>query len=191
MTERKSPHFALSMKRILSLVLGLALAAAAAAAGETLTVTVTHDLAIARPAETITVPWADVARALPGAYLQKLAVKDSAGHVLPYQVTNVAPQSKDPENKGVAYGELIFQYDFAAGEQSAKFTVEKTEDVAPVFPSKAFARYIPERLDDFAWENDKVGHRTYGPALAEPVASTPKEVLVTSGLDVWSKRVSY
>jgi hypothetical protein len=123
--------------------------------------------------------------------LQKLAVKDANGRVLPYQVTNVAPQSKDPENKGVAYGELIFQYDFAAGEQSAKFTVEKTAEVAPVFPTKAFARYIPERLDDFAWENDKVGHRTYGPALAEPVTGTPKEVLVTSGLDVWSKRVSY
>ena len=180
------------MKSLLLLaVFGLATALPVAAA-ETLTVTVTHDLAIARPAETITVPWADVARALPGVFLQKIAVKDAAGHVLPYQVTNVAPQAKDPENKGVAYGELIFQYDFAAGEQSAKFTVEKTADVAPVFPTKAFARYIPERLDDFAWENDKVAHRTYGPALALPDSpKTGKEVLVTSGLDVWCKRVSY
>jgi pectinesterase len=179
------------MKRILLLaVFGLATALAARAA-EQLVITVTHDLALARPAETITVPWADVARALPGALLQKLAVKDAAGRVLAYQVTNVAPQAKDPENKGVAYGELIFQYDFAAGEQSAKFTVEKTADVAPVFPTKAFARYIPERLDDFAWENDKVAHRTYGPALAEPAHGTGKEVLVTSGLDVWCKRVSY
>jgi len=160
-------------------------------AADQLTVTVTHDLAIARPAETITVPWADVAKALPGALLQKIAVKDAAGHVLPYQVTNVLPQAKDPEGKGVAYGELIFQHDFAAGEQSAKFTVEKTDDVAPVFPTKAFARYIPERLDDFAWENDKIGHRTYGPALAEPAPAGGKEVLVTSGLDVWCKRVSY
>ena len=178
------------MKPFLCFLVTLA-AALPVAAAETLTITVAHDLTIARPAETITVPWADVARALPGALLQKIAVKDAAGRVLPYQVTNVAPQAKDPENKGVAYGELIFQYDFAAGEQLAKFTVEQTADVAPVFPSKAFARYIPERLDDFAWENDKVAHRTYGPALAEPVTGTPKEVLVTSGLDVWSKRVSY
>jgi pectinesterase len=179
------------MKRLLLLAaLGLAAAIPGRAAAP-LTVTVSHDLAIARPSETITVPWAEVARALPGALLQKIAVKDAAGRVLPYQVTNVAPQAKDPENKGVAYGDLIFQYDFAAGEQSAKFTVEKIDGVAPVFPTKAFARYIPERLDDFAWENDKVGHRTYGSALAEPVTGTPKEVLVTSGLDVWSKRVSY
>ncbi len=61
-----------------------------------------------------------------------------------------------------------------------------------MFPSKAFARYVPERLDDFAWENDKIAHRTYGPALAAPAApGVTKEVLVTSGLDIWCKRVSY
>jgi len=160
--------------------------------GERLVITVTHDLSLARPAETITVPWSEVARALPGARLQKLAVKDAKGALLPYQVTNVAPQAKDPEGKGIAYGELIFQHDFAAGEKTATFTVEQTETVAPVFPTKAFARYVPERLDDFAWENDKIGHRTYGPALAAPVEpGLSKEVLVTSGLDVWCKRVSY
>ena len=179
------------MKTLILLVAILGTAAAATAA-ERLVLTVTHDLAIARPAETITVPWAEVARALPGALLQRIAVKDAAGQVLPYQVTNVAPQAKDPEGKGIAYGELIFQHDFATGEKSATFTVERTETVAPVFPTRAFARAVPERLDDFAWENDKIAHRTYGPALAAPVApGQSKEVLVTSGLDVWCKRVSY
>jgi pectinesterase len=70
--------------------------------------------------------------------------------------------------------------------------VERTEAVAPVFPGKVYARYIPERLDDFAWENDKVAHRTYGPALAaEAPPGSGKEVLVTSGLDIWCKRVAY
>lgn len=176
---------------LLAAALLASLALGSLSAAEKAVITVTHRLEIARPAETITVPWAEINRALPGALLQRIAVKDSAGRVLPYQVTNVAPQAKDPKGEGIAYGELIFQHDFAAGEQSATFTVEKTETVAPVFPTKAFARYIPERLDDFAWENDKVAHRTYGPALAEPVGATPKEVLVTSGLDIWSKRVSY
>jgi hypothetical protein len=173
-------------------LLAAALLAPQATAAEKLVVTVSHELAIARPFETITVPWTEVNRALPGALLQKLAVKDAAGHSLAYQVTNVAPLAKDPERRGAAYGELIFQYDFAAGEQSATFTVEKTDEVAPVFPVKAFARYVPERLDDFAWENDRIAHRLYGPALAAP--SEPagaKEVLVTSGVDVWCKRVRY
>lgn len=170
---------------------GLALLSSSLLAAEKITLTVTHTLDIARPSQTITVPWSEVNKHLPGALLQRIAVKDAKGNTLPYQVTNVAPQAKDPKGEGIAYGELIFQHDFAAGEKSATFTVEKTETVAPVFPSKVFARYVPERLDDFAWENDKVAHRTYGPALAEPVGATPKEVLVTSGLDIWSKRVSY
>jgi len=161
-------------------------------AGDKLVVTVTHSLTIARPSETITVPWTEVNKALPHALIQKIAVRDASGQILPYQVTNVAPQAKDPERVGIAYGELIFQHDFAPGEQSATFTVEATETVSPPFPIKAFARPVPERLDDFAWENDRLAHRTYGPALAAPGATgTVKEVLVTSGLDLWCKRVNY
>ncbi len=183
-----------SMKTRLFLLTLAALSGAShlANAADRLTVSVTHSLDLARPSETITVPWSEVNKALPGALLQHLAVKDAAGHLLPYQVTNIAPESKDPLGKGVAYGDLIFQHDFAAGEKGATFTVEKIDALAPVFPSKAFARYVPERLDDFGWENDKIAHRTYGPALAAPAEpGSGKEVLVTSGLDVWLKRVNY
>lgn len=180
------------MKSFLLLFAALGSAAALNAAEKNLTVTVTQDLDTPRPAETITVPWLALQNAMPGALLQKIAVKDAAGHVLPYQVTNIDPEAKDPQGKGVAYGELIFQHDFAAGEKSATFTIEKTDTVSPVFPTKVFARYVPERLDDFAWENDRIAHRTYGPALAEPAPTgSNKEVLVTSGLDVWCKRVDY
>jgi hypothetical protein len=173
-------------------LLGVLLVPTLACAADSLTVTVAHDLALARPSETITVPWTEVNRALPGALIQRLVVKDSKGRVLPHQVTNVAPLAKDPKNVGAAYGELIFQHDFAAGEKSATFTVEKTDTLIPVFPNKAYGRYVQERLDDFAWENDRIGHRTYGPALAAPApAGVDKEVLVTSGLDLWFKRVDY
>ena len=178
-----------------NLLASLALAALFAlpvSASEKLVVTVSHDLALARPSETITVPWAEVNRALPHALVQKIAVRDASGRILPYQVTNVAPQAKDPDRVGAAYGELIFQHDFATGEKSAVFTVEQTDAVSPPFPIKAFARAVPERLDDFAWENDRIAHRTYGPSLAAPASpGSGKEVLVTSGLDLWCKRVSY
>jgi len=177
--------------RILA-VLAAALPAFAASAAERLSITLQHDLDIARPSETITVPWTEVNKALPHALVQKIAVRDAAGRVVPYQVTNVAPQAKDPQNVGIAYGELVFQHSFKAGEKSATYTVEKIDSVAPVFPAQTFARYVPERLDDFGWENDKIGHRTYGPALAAPApAGSGKEVLVTSGLDLWFKRVPY
>jgi hypothetical protein len=179
----------MNFTRLLSLFAASSLTTFAA---DKLTITVTNGYAGPRPAEMIAVSWADVNQALPGALLQRIAVKDAQGNVLPYQVTNVAPQAKDPQGAGVAYGELLFQHDFAAGETSAVFTVEKIDTVAPVFPAKVFARYVGERLDDFAWENDKVAHRTYGPALARPDdPKAGKEVLVTSGLDVWCKRVNY
>ena len=178
--------------RLAGLVLAFVATVTALRSADKATITVTHDLAIARPSETITVPWSKVNEVLPGVQLQHIAVKDASGRVLPYQVTNVDPEAKDPQGKGIAYGDLIFQHDFAAGEKSATFTVELITEVAPVFPSKVFARFVPERLDDFAWENDKLAHRTYGPALAAPdEPQRGKEVLVTSGLDIWSKRVAY
>ncbi len=48
---------------------------------------------------------------------------------------------------------------------------------------RAFARFVPERSDDFAWENDLVAFRTYGPAL--------RSGLENSGFDCWLKRVPY
>lgn len=168
------------------------LAPVLAGAAERLTITVSHDLDAERPSETIAVPWPEVNRALPGALVQHIVVKDAAGHALPYQVTNVAPLAKDPKNVGAAYGELLFQHSFGAGEKRAVFTVEKTEALEPVFPVKAYARYVQERLDDFAWENDRIAHRVYGQALAAPAPpGSGKEVLETSGIDIWFKRVEY
>jgi len=50
-----------------------------------------------------------------------------------------------------------------------------------VFKTKTYARYIPERLDDFAWENDRIAFRAYGKALE----GTRDDAY---GLDVWVKR---
>lgn len=163
-----------------------------ALANQNLVLIAQHPLDIARPAETLSIAWSEVARALPGALLQQLIVRNAAGQALPYQVTNLDPLARDPQGQGLNYGELLFQHDFAAGEQTARFTVEKSVAVIPPFETKVFARYVPERLDDFAWENDKIAHRSYGSALA--AAAPPgsnKEVLVTSGIDVWFKSVAY
>lgn len=48
------------------------------------------------------------------------------------------------------------------------------------FAVKTFGRQIPERKDDFAWENDRIAFRMYGPALAKENPS--------NGVDVWLKR---
>ena len=77
-------------------------AACLPAAADRLKVAVSNELAIARPSETIVIPWREVDRALPGALLQRIAVRDAAGKALAYQVTNVAPEAKDPQGRGAA-----------------------------------------------------------------------------------------
>lgn len=52
------------------------------------------------------------------------------------------------------------------------------------FVTKTYGRFVPERKDDFAWENDKIAFRMYGKALEQ----TPKEMAY--GMDVWVKRTS-
>src|ERR1039458_182856 len=78
---------------------------------------------------------------------------------------------------------LLFQVDLAPGE-TRTFYILDAEALAAVPPPivKTFARYVPERMDDFAWESDRIAHRTYGQALIKG------EGTITSGPDVWIKK---
>jgi len=53
----------------------------------------------------------------------------------------------------------------------------------PAADPATWCRFVPERSDDFAWENDLVAFRVYGPALRGKVED--------SGVDCWLKRVNY
>lgn len=44
---------------------------------------------------------------------------------------------------------------------------------------RVYGRYVPERKDDFAWENEYAAYRMYGPALANENPS--------NGVDLWLK----
>lgn len=65
----------------------------------------------------------------------------------------------------------------------AKFDGVKLPEVFMPAKPRAFARFVPDRKDDFAWENDLVAFRTYGPALRPGPEN--------SGIDCWFKRVPY
>jgi hypothetical protein len=67
----------------------------------------------------------------------------------------------------------------AHGKERISFRVDPN---APKTEALVFGREAPERKDDFAWENQQVAYRIYGPALE----ATGE---ITSGIDVWSKRV--
>jgi hypothetical protein len=148
------------------------------------TITVENDLAAPRPGATITVPFADIARVDATLRMFHVVVRDPKGKVLSSQITNY-----QHDHRGAQYDDLVFAYDFAAGEKRAVFTVEAVDKATPPEPACAYARVVPERYDDMAWENDRIAHRMYGFALNTPAAGM--ERLRGSGIDVWGKRVAY
>jgi len=80
------------------------------------------------------------------------------------------------------HAQLLFQVDLAPGEARTFYILDASALTAVPPPIvKTFARYVPERHDDFAWESDRIAHRTYGQALI------PAEGTISSGPDVWIK----
>lgn len=78
---------------------------------------------------------------------------------------------------------LLFQVDLAPYETRTYFVLDASALAAIPPPIvKTFARFVPERFDDFAWESDRIAHRAYGQALIKA------EGTISSGNDVWIKK---
>jgi hypothetical protein len=56
---------------------------------------------------------------------------------------------------------------------------------------QTYARFVPERMDDFAWENDRIAFRVYGPECQRLAEAGDPAGLISSGIDCWLKRVDY
>ncbi len=143
-----------------------------------LTITVSNELDVDRKSEIITLQVNKLGKLLPEINIDKIAVVDSEGKP-------VITQLLDLDQDGSAE-QLIFQTDLAAAG-SKTFTIKNVARSSHGKPqSKVFARFVPERKDDFAWENDRIAFRMYGPALQ----NTPGEIS-GSGIDVWVKSVDH
>ena len=73
---------------------------------------------------------------------------------------------------------LLVQVDVKAKSKVTLFVQSGNNET---FAVKAYARYVPERKDDFAWENDQIAFRTYGKAIEGSNEDA-------YGFDVWVKR---
>lgn len=122
--------------------------------------------------ETVELAWNDLS--IDGLTPENVVVSDCSGAQIPSQVIY----------EGDTPAALIFQVSVYAGE-SADVTV--APGVREEYPVLVYGRYVPERLDDYAWENNKMAFRAYGPALE----TAPGEMLATPGFDTWVKSVEY
>lgn len=124
------------------------------------TVTVSNPTDADRHPEMVEICLQDVTSNLSLAEGETFVVKDAEGNELPYQVTYD--------------GKVIFQVTMKAGqEQTYEFAKGTPQEVE----SLVFGKHYPDKDDDFAWENDKVGFRVYGHKLD-----------VASGYDLFCKR---
>ena len=148
----------------------MAAAAMVACCPKGVEVSVENPTASERVNETVEVAWTAVAEYHPGITPAEVVVKNCQGEEIPSQV--IYAGEEEPQA-------VIFQAT-VEGNGKACYTIVKGTPAA--YPSKAFGRIVPERYDDYAWENNLVAYRLYGPAL-----ETSPEKLITPGIDVWVK----
>jgi Domain of unknown function (DUF4861) len=124
-------------------------------------ITISNASTLNRQEEVVAIDWKDVIAKYPNLDTANFKVVNQASKKeVPYQLEFKG--GKDIQN-------LLVQIDIAA-KASVKLTIQKGKPQAVT--TKTFGRYVPERKDDFAWENDKIAFRMYGKALE----LTPKEM---------------
>ena len=143
---------------------------------EGVTVEVMNPLAVARQAETVSILVSDVQRLLPSLQVSKLVVQDAGGAAVLSQLVD-----SDGDERADA---LVFQVDLGPSEHKSFVLGEGARSTPSRDQFKVYGRFVRERHEDFAWENDRIAHRTYGRDLE----TWAQEPLTSSGLDIWVKR---
>ena len=118
----------------------------------------------------VEVPWSSVAAKWPGIDTARLVVTSGNKAVqLPFQL--------ETRGSGKVVSLLVPVTLPAGGKTTLRLSYGKRQS----FAARTYCRYVPERYEDFAWENDKIAFRAYGKALE----ATKENAF---GIDVWSKR---
>ncbi|QSB28936.1 DUF4861 family protein [Flavobacterium sp. CLA17] len=144
-------------------------------------ITVTNSLPTDREFETVELTKKSLG--LPSsAKLENYAVKEKKSGL------SLESQSVDNDGDGIA-DVLLFQPKIDASSEKEYEIVPS--DAADSKNINCYSRFVPERTDDYAWENNKVAFRTYGPVAQKMVEDKIPGGTLTSGIDAWLKRVDY
>jgi hypothetical protein len=157
------------MKNAVILLISTFLLAGCATGG--VRVTVSNPLPVERKSETVEIAINDITSRIENVNPGKVIVVDSKGKEITSQLVyegNPAPVK------------LIFQVNIPANGKS-DYTIKK--GLPKKYIQMAYGRFVPERMDDYAWENDRIAFRIYGTALI-------KKDGPSNGLDVWVKRTN-
>ncbi len=92
----------------------------------------------------------------------------------------------DYDQDGVT-DELLFLANVNANSSAKYLIVQDSSNAPPESDVVAYSRFVPERIDDYTWENDKVAFRTYGPTAKKAALEGVPGGVISSGIDLWLK----
>ncbi|NND07747.1 MAG: DUF4861 family protein [Saprospiraceae bacterium] len=103
---------------------------------------------------------------------------------------SVTTQYMDSDSDGLA-DILLFQpvVDAMATREFELFGL--TSGVKEDTLHACYSRFVPERTDDYAWENNRVAFRTYGPTAQNLKEEGKPGGTLSSGIDAWLKKIDY
>lgn len=90
-----------------------------------------------------------------------------------------------------AFDKLLFQPTIAPNSENKFEIVQISNKKQPKAENLCYSRFVPERTDDYTWENDKVAFRVYGPTAQKMVEDSLSGGTLSSGVDAWLKKVEY
>ncbi|PQA97814.1 DUF4861 domain-containing protein [Chryseobacterium shigense] len=109
-----------------------------------------------------------------------IRIKDSNHKVLTVQWMDNDSDGQDDE--------LLFQAVIEAKKTNRYSIVVDRSVPVPESRISTYSRLVPERVDDYAWENDKIAFRVYGPKGQQEALQGIKSSTLSSGVDIWLKR---
>ena len=134
------------------------------------TITIRNNTVLDRTEEVVAIKWETI--------LSNYPLIDTTNFIVINSLTK-KQVSYQLEHRGLPIIQnLLIQVNVKA-KSKVQLSIQKGKPQA--FAVKTYCRYVPERKDDFAWENDKIAFRTYGKAIE----NTKEDAY---GLDIWVKR---
>lgn len=143
-------------------------------------ITISNSLDVEKTFETITLSKED----LKITDLTKVGIRDKkTGKLATSQLVDL--------NGDNNFDQLLFQPKVAAKSSSVYELVSLTEKDTVKPTGYCFSRFVPERTDDYAWENNRIAFRVYGPTAQKMVEDSIEGGTMSSGVDAWLKKVEY
>ncbi|GAA3557344.1 DUF4861 family protein [Snuella lapsa] len=86
---------------------------------------------------------------------------------------------------------ILFQPQIAPNSENVFEVITIVTEEQPKTEALCYSRFVPERTDDYTWENDKVAFRVFGPKAQKMVEDSIPGGTLSSGVDAWLKKVKY